>query len=324
MSQTELDWELIVCDSYSDDGTWEYLQTFAGDPRVRLFQVPKEGLYAGWNECLRRTRGEFIYIATADDTCEPALISTLVRALNEYPLQKIAACEYIEIDHDSRKRNRTPPLYDQILNDFSQVNCFVTTPKFELAMMALCGVTWGSVTRLLFRSHLLDITGFFPTQWGISGDFAWCLRAAQNSGVVHVRQPLATWRIHAGQASNQWSMNSCLIYFRIFESFIRSEKHQLSSELGWTANDLTLLVQLARKRYEQDLGWVLSDLIRRPYHFFARMCKIYRMDPTLFRQRLLAGCLAPDWNAEPKFGLARSLCSTLRIPQPAEFNRSRS
>ncbi len=80
-AQKLTDWELIVCDSFSDDGTWEYLQPFKDDPRVRLYQVPKEGLYAGWNECLRRCRGEYVYIATADDTCEARLLEKMVGAL---------------------------------------------------------------------------------------------------------------------------------------------------------------------------------------------------------------------------------------------------
>ena len=79
--QALTDWELIVCDSYSDDGTWEYLQQFKDDPRVRLYQVPKEGLYAGWNECLRRCRGEYVYIATADDTMAPECLERMVAAL---------------------------------------------------------------------------------------------------------------------------------------------------------------------------------------------------------------------------------------------------
>jgi glycosyltransferase involved in cell wall biosynthesis len=83
LSQTLTDWELIVCDSFSDDGTWEYLQQFKDDPRVRLYQVSKEGLYAGWNECLRRCRGEYVYMATADDTCEASLLEKMVGALEK-------------------------------------------------------------------------------------------------------------------------------------------------------------------------------------------------------------------------------------------------
>ena len=79
-SQTLTDWELIVCDSFSDDGTWEFLQQ-VDDVRVRLFQVPKAGVYAGWNECLKRVRGEYIYIASADDTMKTECLEKMVAAL---------------------------------------------------------------------------------------------------------------------------------------------------------------------------------------------------------------------------------------------------
>jgi glycosyltransferase involved in cell wall biosynthesis len=88
LAQTLADWELIVCDSFSSDGTWEYFQQFKQDPRVRLYQVPKEGLYAGWNECLRRCRGEYVYIATADDTCKPELLEKMVAALGKAESRK--------------------------------------------------------------------------------------------------------------------------------------------------------------------------------------------------------------------------------------------
>jgi GT2 family glycosyltransferase len=318
ISQTEPDWEMIVCDSYSDDGTWEYLQRFAGDPRIHLHRVPKEGLYAGWNECLRRARGDLIYIATADDTCEPTLLTTLARALEDHPTHKIAACECIEIDSTGHQRKRPIPLYRRILNEFSTSSCFVTSSEFEIAMMALYGGTWGSVTGLLFRRDLFLEAGLYPTQWGISGDFAWCLRAAQVSGVVHVRQPLATWRIHEGQASNQWSIDYCRIYFQIFKSFIYSEEEQLTSQFGWNSSHLSTLLRIARNRYEQDVSGALSDLVRRPTHFFARICKIYRMDPLLFQQRMRAGFRSPDWDVDPKFGLAQSLCAFLRVPWLAD------
>ncbi len=83
MAQTMADWELIVCDSYSDDGAWEYFQAFAGDQRVQLHQVPREGIYAGWNECLRRACGKYVYIATSDDTMAPECLEKLSAALEK-------------------------------------------------------------------------------------------------------------------------------------------------------------------------------------------------------------------------------------------------
>ena len=91
LCQTVEDWELIVCDSYSDDGTWEALREFAGDERVSLHQVPRQGLYAGWNECLKRARGEYVYIAPVDDTCAPDFLEKMVGRLGRAEGGKLKA-----------------------------------------------------------------------------------------------------------------------------------------------------------------------------------------------------------------------------------------
>src|SRR5690349_16386964 len=84
-SQTMTDWELIICDSHSSDGAWEFFQKFKGDPRIRMAQVPREGIYAGWNECLRRATGEYIYIATSDDTADTRLLDKMTRPFRRFP-----------------------------------------------------------------------------------------------------------------------------------------------------------------------------------------------------------------------------------------------
>ena len=44
LDQTFQDWELLVYDSYSDDGAWEYIcEIAAREPRMRAWQGPREG-----------------------------------------------------------------------------------------------------------------------------------------------------------------------------------------------------------------------------------------------------------------------------------------
>ena len=60
LAQTYTNWELVVSDNYSEDGAWEFFETLAHeDSRVSIAQAPREGMYANWNRCVERARGEY-------------------------------------------------------------------------------------------------------------------------------------------------------------------------------------------------------------------------------------------------------------------------
>jgi glycosyltransferase involved in cell wall biosynthesis len=86
LTQTFSDWEAIVLDSYSTDGSWEFFTSIAStDPRFRLYQVPQDGLYAALNRGMELARGEFLHIATCDDTMAPEFLTEMLKACAQYP-----------------------------------------------------------------------------------------------------------------------------------------------------------------------------------------------------------------------------------------------
>ncbi len=55
LAQTFTDFELVVADHSSADRTWELLQQFAEDPRVRLMTTPAGGgAERNWNRVSQR------------------------------------------------------------------------------------------------------------------------------------------------------------------------------------------------------------------------------------------------------------------------------
>ena len=92
LAQDCRDWKCVFVDGYSTDGSWEYMQQFAADPRFLLLRGLKQGMYADWNECLRHVDTEYFYILTSDDTCFPELMSRTVNALDAYP--NVDACHF--------------------------------------------------------------------------------------------------------------------------------------------------------------------------------------------------------------------------------------
>src|ERR1700757_4041009 len=92
-AQSFTDWELVIYDNFSDDGAWEFFQEAArSDDRIRIAQAAREGMYANWNNCVRAARGEYIYIATSDDTMASDCLEKLVEALDFQPDCDLAHC----------------------------------------------------------------------------------------------------------------------------------------------------------------------------------------------------------------------------------------
>ena len=72
-AQTDPDWELLLIDDCSRDGSPDLARRLAqGDPRIRLLQMPRNsGAAAARNHGLAAARGRFIAFLDADDLWRP-------------------------------------------------------------------------------------------------------------------------------------------------------------------------------------------------------------------------------------------------------------
>ena len=60
-------YELIVVDGFSTDGTWEILQELKNqNPGLKIFKNPKENAAAGRNIGIRNSKGEYAAFIDAD------------------------------------------------------------------------------------------------------------------------------------------------------------------------------------------------------------------------------------------------------------------
>jgi len=84
LEQTFTDWECLIVDDGSTDGTWELLQRF-NDPRIRLQRL-RVNCGRGWARAaaLEMATGQFLGMVDADDWVYPDKLSTQVAALQRF------------------------------------------------------------------------------------------------------------------------------------------------------------------------------------------------------------------------------------------------
>lgn len=114
-AQTLKDFELIVVDDGSRDGTWEWLSAQDGLKAVR--HRGNRGVAAARNTGLSRSRGRLVAMLDSDDAWRPGFLRAMARELSR-PGAQAAFCAYEEMDARGRRpsaglrgaaaRNRQP------------------------------------------------------------------------------------------------------------------------------------------------------------------------------------------------------------------------
>jgi hypothetical protein len=221
LTQAFSDWEAIVLDSHSTDGSWEFFQSIASaDPRFRLYQIPRDGVYAALNRGIELATGEFLHVATCDDTMVPEFLTELLRAFTLCPQAGIAACDVQLINRgggDLTAEDMASYLPEESINDLlglSTVRCAYPgreqqlqvnyrPPPHDCLLHFSTKSVYFSLTQLLIRTSLVRSVEPFDTTVGSIADLGWLVRLTNFAGTVHVPRKLAMWRFCGNQLSIQ-------------------------------------------------------------------------------------------------------------------------
>ena len=195
LGQTFTDFELVVSDHSSTDGTWEALQEFTADPRVRLSRLTSGGgAPANWNAVTDLATGEFIKLVCGDDLLSPDSLAEQVAALEAHPAAVMAASPRDVIDAAG-----TPVLRNRGLAGLrGEVD---GTEAIRRTVLAGTNI-FGEPAAVLFRRAVLTEAGGWDGRFPYLIDQSTYCAVLLRGNLVAVPRALASFRV----SQSQWSV----------------------------------------------------------------------------------------------------------------------
>ena len=110
LNQTYQNFELIILDDKSTDNSVEVINQYKDNPHVSHIVVNEENsgsTFKQWHKGFELAKGEVIWIAESDDSCDTTMLETLVRGYVEHDAV-LAFCRSCKYDIEGKKSIYTP------------------------------------------------------------------------------------------------------------------------------------------------------------------------------------------------------------------------
>ncbi|MBW4608850.1 MAG: glycosyltransferase [Hassallia sp. WJT32-NPBG1] len=253
--QTFSDWELLIVDDGSSDGTAAWARQIT-DSRVRLICQKNQGSSVARNTGITAAKGEYIALLDADDLWEPTKLEKQVRFLEENPSIGLVDTWTILINQKGKSTGRIivssaeGDVWKQLVQ-FKPVCCCDSTP--------------------LIRRSCFDNVGLFNPDLPYLEDLDMWIRLAGRYEFAAIKEPLVRYRQHPQSKST-----NCKGTLEAFRAIIEKAFESVPAEVlplrekGYARVNLYLAWRaINNKDYEQAIHFNNKAIAHHPQLIFS-------------------------------------------------------
>ena len=101
LSQLNNEDELIISDDHSSDRTLSIIETYMNtDPRVKLFMNDESGVTSNFENAIKRTQNDIIFLSDQDDIWKPEKVSTVKSYYEKNPHIQMIMSDITVVDNE--------------------------------------------------------------------------------------------------------------------------------------------------------------------------------------------------------------------------------
>lgn len=226
LAQEFKNFELLIIDDCSTDGSLDYLQN-TRDERIRLFKNEQNrGLFFNINFLIGQSNSPLIKLWAQDDIMYPWCLGRFVDFHNRHPGIGFSYSGRDIID----EKERIKP------TDAVDLTPEIISTALHTRIAYYTGSIAGNIANVCISRKALDRVGLFKEEMKISADFDMWVRLAKEHDTGFISEKLIQLRDHAGQLSRneQYYINHVkedLAVYRYLDSYTpeqqRREGHKI-------------------------------------------------------------------------------------------------
>ena len=196
LDQSHQDFELILLDDCSTDGSRDIMESYRGDPRVShiVYNEANSGsAFRQWDKGIELAQGEWVWMAESDDYADPTFLERMMAEVTKVPNCSLAYAATWWVDEGGNKLWETP--------SSNHVNIY-QGKDFIRRKLAVCN-SIANVSECLFRRDCYQPSESHRYEhMRLCGDWFFYILLAEQGSVVEVEEPLSYYRQHSSNISS--------------------------------------------------------------------------------------------------------------------------
>lgn len=197
LNQTCQNFEVIILDDKSTDNSLDIIEKYRSNEHVShivVNEVNSGSPFKQWRKGIELAKGELIWIAESDDTCESIFLETMVNCFLNDTQMSYTFCRSTYMDEQGTLGNICQGMFPQDLK--------TTGREFNYRYMMWGNKVFNASSAVFKKENALSISQQYTTFQG-AGDWLFWIELAELGNVSVIAQPLNHYRMYATNTTSQ-------------------------------------------------------------------------------------------------------------------------